>query len=78
MKRSEMVEHIAHELLDIAESRAYSNESNQSYYARQASGLLAMIEGFGMLPPEVKQDFYDRHNNSPAFMSEWEKEYEQE
>lgn len=71
-----MIEHMAHEILNIAESRPHSNESNQAYYTRKAKDLLDMIEGFGMLPPEVQQDFYDRHTSGPAFMSEWEKEDE--
>jgi hypothetical protein len=53
MKRSEMIEHIAAEMVDAEANRKYSNEPKQDYYLRKATGLLDMIQGFGMLPPTV-------------------------
>jgi hypothetical protein len=51
MKRSEIIEHIAAEMVDAAASRKYSNETEQAYYKRKASGILDMLLGFGMEPP---------------------------
>ena len=51
MKRSEMIDHIKEELLELRDMRKYSNETDENYYKRKADSLLAMIEGMGMLPP---------------------------
>ena len=60
MKRSEMIEHISEELLDIMEIR-FSTEKETQYCKRKAADLLDMIEGFGMLPPAA------------AFIIDWER-----
>ena len=51
MKRSEMIEHIAQELIDIAVDEKSHKTAYQGYFQRKAADLLDMIEGFGMLPP---------------------------
>ena len=52
MKRSEMIEHIAAEMVDAAVYRKkLSNENEESYYKRKAADILDMLLGFGMLPP---------------------------
>jgi hypothetical protein len=53
MKRSEMIDHIVAEMVDAEANRKYSNEAGEAYFKRRAVSLLDMIEGFGMLPPEV-------------------------
>lgn len=53
MKRSEMIEHIAEEMIDAVRSREFSNETEDAYHKRKASYILDMLEGFGMLPPET-------------------------
>ena len=52
-KRTEMVDHIYEEIADMLVNRQYSNETDMEYYKRKADGLLAMIEGFGMNPPNI-------------------------
>lgn len=47
MKRSEMIEHIAEELMDVVNAI----EKDRPYFQRKAADLLDMIEGFGMQPP---------------------------
>lgn len=47
MRRSEMIEHIAQELLYIA----VDETAQHGYFQRKAADLLDMIEGFGMQPP---------------------------
>jgi len=46
---------------------------------RKASGILDMIEGFGMVPPEITimKDSYDRANGTYGFkVHRWEDEHE--
>lgn len=52
MKRTEMIEHIAEELLNIVNAHAHSWQDEEKFCSRKASDLLDMIEGFGMRPPE--------------------------
>lgn len=80
MKRSEMVDHIKEELLEIQDMRKYSNETDENYYTRKADSLLAMIEGMGMLPPlnETVYHYMDNEdrvtvNNARPYFT-WEKE----
>jgi hypothetical protein len=69
MKRSEMVEFITDELMEIYEKRQYSNETDLKFFTRHAKGLLAMIEGMGMLPPIVE-------DSASIAYCEWEPEDE--
>lgn len=72
MKRSEMLEHISAEMLQYANNRKHSNETDEKYYTRKASYLLDMLQGFGMLPPPKSVDcatdyllyaYYDKVEN---------------
>ena len=69
MKRSEMIEHISEELLDIIRIR-FSTEDETQYCKRKAADLLDMIEGFGMQPPGYQ------NNPHVAYKREWELEDE--
>ncbi len=51
MKRSEMIEHIAQELLYVAVDEGLYKTAQHGYFQRKAADLLDMIEGLGMLPP---------------------------
>lgn len=57
MKRVEMIEHIAEELMDVVNAI----EKDKPYFQRKAADLLDMIEGFGMQPP------------SAIFLVDWER-----
>lgn len=53
MKRSEMIEHIQAELQETVERYSTASDKRKPHLLKyQAEGILAMIEGFGMLPPE--------------------------
>jgi hypothetical protein len=57
MKRSKMIEYIEDELIDFVTSYNLSSDAAKPYKRHYAAaGLLAMIEGFGMLPPENKNN----------------------
>ena len=51
MKRSEMIEHIAQELLYVAVDEGLYKTAQHGYFQRKAADLLDMIEAFGMQPP---------------------------
>lgn len=52
MKRSEMVEHIKHELLDFFDIYGLTSDKAKPYVLKcRTEGLLDMLEGFGMRPP---------------------------
>jgi hypothetical protein len=74
MKRSEMVQFIQEELMEILEFRQYTNESIEDYSKRKAQSMLSMIEGFGMQPPDAffpeTSDIYE------GFYPYWETEDE--
>lgn len=77
MKKSEMVEHITAELLNVAKDRQHSNETDEKYCARKAEGILDMMLGFGMAPPKITilPDSYNRAEGSYGFeVHEWEEE----
>ena len=52
MRRSEMIEHIAQELLYVAVDEGLYKTAHHGYFQRKAADLLDMIEGFGMQPPK--------------------------
>lgn len=76
MKRSEMIDYILGEIEDIAKEYIHVNsEEHDRFFTSRANGLLDMIEGFGMVPPDyLKQEscgccsFYVEHD--------WESEIE--
>ena len=76
MKRSEMIEHIAAEMVDATASRKYSNETEEAYYKRKATGILDMIEGFGMSPPVIKL-LVEIPADQPYNVTQWEPEHEE-
>jgi len=54
MKRSEMLEQIQLELSEILDAYVVKvqNYKVEDFLKSKASGILDMIEGFGMLPPD--------------------------
>ncbi len=70
MKRSEMIEHIAQELIDAAVNERSYKTAYQAYFRRKAADLLDMIEGFGMQPPPVLYE----GQFGPILYNEWENE----
>ena len=64
MKRSEMIEHIKEELEEFIDDHERSTSKRVPYLIKnKADGLLAMLEGFGMLPP-LNEDNYHYMDNS--------------
>ena len=51
MKKSEMTEHISAVMYDAYVDRQLSKETEDAYWNRQATDLLDMLLGFGMMPP---------------------------
>lgn len=68
MRQSEMIEHIAQELIDVAVDERSRNTAYHSYFQRKAADLLDMIEGFGMQPP------LNINSEDFPFAYEWEDE----
>ena len=68
MKRSEMIEHIAQELIDVAVDERSYKTAYRAYFQRKAADLLDMIEGFGMQPP------LNINSEDFPFAYEWEGE----
>lgn len=62
MKRSELIDFIKDELVEINNCRRLSNEKDEKYYLRKAAGMLDMIEGFGMIPP-LNEEIYHHMDN---------------
>ncbi len=57
MKRSEMIDYISDELKDFHSAAVdLGNENYTKFSLRKAAGLLDMIEGFGMQPPNITLD----------------------
>lgn len=57
MKRSEMIDYISDELKDFhSDVDNLGNQNYTKFVLRKAEGLLNMIEGFGMQPPNIKLD----------------------
>lgn len=58
MKRSEMLEYMTAELMEILDAAATRNEreSKLSFAQRKAAGMLDMMLGFGMAPPCVSEE----------------------
>lgn len=68
MKRSEMVRHIKNDLIEKLE-HIWLNIGQKDRWAQYtANELLDMIEGFGMLPPEVELENFGKKDNA------WERE----
>jgi hypothetical protein len=54
MKRSEMIQYIVDEIGDINSAlEQLGNEDYSSFMKRKATGMLDMLEGFGMQPPNI-------------------------
>jgi len=70
MKRSEMIEHIAQELLYVAVDEGLHKTAHHGYFQRKAADLLDMIEGFGMQPPPVLYE----GKFGPILYNDWEDE----
>jgi hypothetical protein len=64
MKRSEMIKFIELELAEIVENSVDLKYSLPEYISKRAAGMLDMIEGFGMSPPE--EDFNVLMDNTKA------------
>ena len=79
MKRSEMVEHIKAELEELL--KGYHNVSEKRYphwINGKASGILDMLEGFGILPPQAPHLVVPPLLPKPdvLYLHEWEPEDE--
>lgn len=57
MKRSEMIGHIKEDLLEKLKHRWFERGETDKWAEFTANELLDMIEGFGMLPPEIIVDY---------------------
>lgn len=58
MKRSEMLDHIKEDLLEKLKHRWLERKETDKWAEFTANQLLDMIEGFGMLPPELKEESF--------------------
>jgi len=71
MKKSEMVEYIKTELLEFHERYSKANEKRKKHLLQNnASGILDMMLGFGMLPPPV----FPMDKNDAGVFYDWEDE----
>ena len=55
MKRSEMIEYMFDQITQDLTNQAFTRESHQKYWKRKMTDMLAMIEGFGMMPPPIEE-----------------------
>lgn len=52
MKRSEMLDMLTDEIEEILEMSKFKSVNDAKFCERRARGLLDLIEGLGMLPPD--------------------------
>lgn len=77
MKRSEMENHIKEQLMHDIANRKFSNETDDAYWHRKSKDLLAMLLGFGMLPPPWEFiAVYDEETSEEGIYCCWEPEDE--
>jgi len=77
MKRSEMIDYIKSELEEFIEryNQSEGNPKRQVHRVRSAAdGILAMVEGLGMKPPEIPDPDWKTHHPENSFLNEWENE----
>lgn len=68
MKRSEMLDHIKEDIISNLDHRWLASGQRDRWAIYVANQLLDMVEGFGMLPPEIELKTFAKKDNA------WEKE----
>ena len=74
MKRSEMVEHIEADLLDMLDTIKLRPNAAKHQPNIFANDILDMIEGFGMLPPPHIKELPETDTINAIMLNEWEAE----
>ena len=78
MKRSEMIEHIEAEMIEFFDKYQRASDKAKPHKSKAAAeGLLAMLEGWGMLTPFSRAQ-YNKNTHEGVDGHDWEPEYIEE